>query len=948
MRILPIAILVFLAYFPVMGQERFTDFGNGSQKAYEIGHEWNDGKYIISFLPGGEVEIYQFKRLEETRLLFERNIPTAYLMATSVRFFENWILFQSSTHQYTFDLDKRQMYEFEIPEGPFEVAMESMLHGAGSCILRLNDEINSNNYYFILDYDQGIERFPPEYGTPVCRNGNEYVCHSFDFAGGITSSKYNLVDLKTGTQKLMIKDLPNQPAVTYYDQQYWFIDSDTPVSFNPASLQLRRYDQVKLVHTSTTSVHRIGDVLIAIGGVTNFYQVICYDLKSGKVLNNQTGSAYGGGFLTEKVIFFKNYFICFDAGSQLFHFEYVKGLKRIYKVKFNPYPLSNRVPRVKENVDYLFNGKGFTKVDFQTGDTTFISIDVDTLSSSSQDFINFKFEDNKVLSLHFTQYLRSTNHFLIDTKTLQATAANPTLAAVGMDDYSRLIRCGSRLYLWSQGLYYIQRDSLEKLPSQASGFNSFNILGMDRYVSCRIRDTLMESYTLENNQLVVWHHDGTHTIRFGQIPHSKEIQEVYGLGNRIYVYESSNKKLLTIYDRNGNKINAVEAGYLNRIYQGSPNNYEHYYYLSQINGRLFYVRDSSLVTMDEAGVTNIVATSQDFKSYFFTFKHNQRHFGYKQSDKFRLYELTTENVSLLYDGDNSLKSICASESHQKIIFNLNSTQNPLVAWDGNVFHELSVPSALYHAAIESDYLLYRGTPERLGYLLDLRDLTLHKIAPTFDKEYFVNVSITPKDTLVYSYTELRENSAIKVYQLKNRFTQLLLKNSFDNYWPPFGFRAEGAGNTRLFYSNQITGILYEESDLSLLLNLGAKVTSGFNPVLHANDHFVANNHLYFTAQDRKYGLQLYRMPASKPNAVEDEGKESPPIVFPNPARNQIFWESRESQSSPVSYNITHLSGTVLMQGSTHGSIDISSLPAGCYYLMLMIGNKHFQQLIVKI
>ena len=948
MRILQIAILTLLTYFPIYGQERITNFGNGSQKAYEIGHEWNEGKFMISFHPSGEVEIYQFKSLEDSRLLFERRIPTAYLMATSVRFFENWILFQSSTHQYTFDLDKRQLYEFEIPEGPFDIAMESMLHAAGSCVLRLNDEINSNNYYFILDYDQGIERFPPEYGTPVCRNGNEYVCHSFDFAGGITSSKYNLVDLKSGTQKLIIKDLPNQPAVTYYEQQYWFIDDNTPVSFDPMSLQLKRYDKVKLVHTSTTSVHRKGDVLIAIGGVTNYYQVICYDLKSEKILNDQTGSAYGGGFLTEKVAFFKNYFICFDAGSQLFHFEYVKGLKRIYKVKFNPYPLSNRIPRVKENVDYLFNGKGFTKVDFQTGDTTYIRIAVDTIASSSQDFINFHFENNKVLSLHFTHYLRSTNHFLIDTKSLQATSANPTMAAVGMDDFSRLIRCGSRLYLWSKGLYYIHRDSLEKLPSQSSGFNTNNILGMDRYVSCRIRDTLMESYTLENNQLIVWHHDGIHTTLFGQIPYNPNIQEVYGLGNRIYVYESTNKKLITIYDRNGTKINAVESGYLNRIYQGSPSNFEHYYYLSQINGRLFYVRDSSLVTMDEEGVTKIVATSQDFKSYFFTFTHNHRHFGYKESDKFKLYELTAENVSLLYKSDYNLKSILDSEIHQKIIFNFYTSNNPLVVWDGSLFHELLVPSALYHAAIENDYMLYRGTPEKLGYLLDLRDLTIHKITPTFDKEYFVNVSITPKDTLIYSYTDLYENSEIKVYQLKDRFTQLELKNSFSNFWSPTSFRAEGTGNTRLFSSNQITGILKEEGDINLLNGIYASKTNGFNPGLTANDHFVANNHLYFTAQDRKYGLQLYMISVGKTNSIVDEWKESGPTVYPNPARHQIFWKIKESQNGPASFSITHLSGACVLQGSTDGSIDISELPAGCYCLLLIIDDKPFQQLIVKI
>ena len=932
----------------VFSQERITDFDNGSQKAYEIGHEWNESKYLISFQPSGEVEIHQFKSLEDTRILFERSIPTAYLMATSVRFFENWVLFQSSTHQYTYDLDKRQLHEFEIPDGPFEIGKEPMLQAPGFCILRFTDVSNSNNYYFILDYDRGIEIFPPEYGTPVCRNGNEFVCHSFDFADGNTTSKFNLVDLKSGTQKLMIKNLLNQPTVTFCEQQYWFVDYNTPVSFDPISSQLKRYEHVKLIYTSTTSVHRKGDVLIAIGGVTNFYQVICYDLKSEKILNNQTGSAYGGNFLTEKVIFFKNYFICFDAGRQLFHFEYNNGLKRIYKVNFNPYPLSNRIPRVKENVDYFLNGKGFTKVDFQTGDTTFIPIDVDTFSSTSSDFINLHFEDNKVLSLHFTHYLRTTNHFLIDTKQFRASASNPTMSAIGMDEYSRLMRCGSRLYLWSKGLYYIHRDSIERLPSQTSGINTSNILGMDRYIGCRIRDTLMESYTIENNQLVVWHHNGNQTIRFGQIPYSQKIKEVYGLGNRIYVYELSNKNLLTIYDRNGNKLKYVESGNLSRIYQGSPSNFEHFYYLSQLNGHLFIIRDSSLISFDESGNEKIIATSEDFKSYFFTFTYNHRHYGYSQSDKFRFYELKEENVSLLYTSEKSLKSIHSSELHQKIIFNLNSSSNPLLVWDGNSFQELSIATGLYQSAMENNFVFFRSTPDRMGYLLDLRDLTIHKVLPSFEKEYFVNISITPRDTLLYSYIDLRENSEIKVYQIKERFTQILLKNSYKNFWPISSFQAEGYGNTRLLYTNQLTGILNEDGDLNLLSGLKASKTSGINFTPKANDYFVANDYLYFTAQDRKYGLQLYRMLVESPNSVVDELKVSHATIYPNPAHNQIFWEFQENSSNPAYYSIYQLSGTSVLQGYTYGSIDISTLPEGCYSLLLVINQKTFHHLIVKI
>ena len=74
-------------------------------------------------------------------------------------------------------------------------------------------------------------------------------------------------------------------------------------------------------------------------------------------------------------------------------------------------------------------------------------------------------------------------------------------------------RCGSRLYLWSNGLYYLTENGMEKLPSQSSGWGRILTLGKaEMCTACR--DTIMESYTLENDQLVVWHHTGGKSSTF--------------------------------------------------------------------------------------------------------------------------------------------------------------------------------------------------------------------------------------------------------------------------------------------------------------------------------------------------------------------------------------------------------------------------------------------------
>ena len=43
----------------------------------------------------------------------------------------------------------------------------------------------------------------------------------------------------------MVKDLPNQPTVNYYDQHYWFVVQNVPCSFDPVYDSVEKYEAIK-------------------------------------------------------------------------------------------------------------------------------------------------------------------------------------------------------------------------------------------------------------------------------------------------------------------------------------------------------------------------------------------------------------------------------------------------------------------------------------------------------------------------------------------------------------------------------------------------------------------------------------------------------------------------------------------------------------------------------
>ena len=62
-------------------------------------------------------------------------------------------------------------------------------------------------------------------------------------------------------------------------------------------------------------------------------------------------------------------------------------------------------------------------------------------------------------------------------------------------------------------------------------------------------------------------------------------------------------------------------------------------------------------------------------------------------------------------------------------------------------------------------------------------------------------------------------------------------------------------------------------------------------------------------------------------------------MYPNPTKGILYVETE-----PAEYRITNLTGQTLMKGRTQGQVDVASLPAGTYFIII---NGAIQKFIVQ-
>lgn len=909
-------------------QERLTDIHNNLHTHFETGYEWNGTQYLISMFSTGDVRIFQLKGPEDARLIFEQKMSGVYTFAEATRFFGEWMIFQNGTHQFTFHLTQKKLYSYERPEGFYAYA-ESLYYDLDYCLLKLDEKVTGYELYFILDYDKGIERWNGEYGTPLCRNGHEFVCHSFEGPSGATTSRFDVINIKTGEKKLIVKNLNYQPIFNFGEGNYWYVDKGVPVKYDPIDKSLTKFPEAKLSFYSTTSVHVKDDYLVVMGSQIDNYHVVTYDLKKEALLSSSKGVSYAAGFMTTKVRLFKQYLLCFDAGYYMHQFDYEKGFVKKYKVVFDPYFISNRVPTLHEGEDYVYNGKGYTYINFATLDTAFVTINAPTLTPATFDFTTFHWDDGRVLAVTMSRHLRSATQFIIDPVLKKAEPVNLTQAPIGMNQESRILKIDSTLYLWSEGLFRISGNEVQQLPSQNTSSNpSFNLSNYKNF-QYNIRNRTLESYTLENDQLIIYQHSGNISTRCGQLPFSSSIYEACYFKNKVFTLEYKNGYQICQYDSSGANRIVVDKFVSSRNFTNIHNAYAYNYLIATEEG-ILYQKDTTMYLVYPGGFTKPIPNSPRFKSGSLYLKNKESIYFCANYQQQPLYHFHKDSFTIIHQNVNSIRYAFIDSKHNKAAFSLNEVNGyTIVLTDGSNTKKWNTPLIALQIAIEDKYILYRTGKNMEGYLLDLEAEKLITVPSLPEGYLYGGLTITQTDTLVFGFAGTSFDYELRTYRLSQHFSQLTQIDSYNIPASVHYLFTEGQGNTRLIYTSLFTGQLNENSGIELLpdLIMGTNITT---PAYYANDHFVEEGYLYFLAADVKKGKQLYRMKMEYPVlSIPELGAEKIKI-YPNPGHDLLFMQHPRITFTDGKCRIYSVSGTLITEKSCSDFLDIHDLNPGYY------------------
>jgi hypothetical protein len=920
--------IIILLCTGLRAQERLTDIHNNLHTHFETGYEWNGTQYLISMFATGDVRIFQLKGPEDARLIFEQKMAGVYTFAEATRFYGEWMIFQNGTHQFTFHLTQKKLYSYERPEGFYAYA-ESLYYDLDYCLLKLDEKVTGYKLYFILDYDKGIERWNGEFGTPLCRNGHEFVCHSFEGPTGAATSRFDVINIKTGEKKLVVKNLNYQPIFNFGEGNYWYVDNGVPVKFDPIDKSLTKYPAAKLSFYSTTSVYIKDDYLIVMGSQIDNYQVVTYDLKKEVLLSSSKGIAPAAGFMTNKVRLFKQYMLCFDAGYYMHQFDYEKGFVKKYKVVFDPYTLSNRVPTLHEGIDYVYNGKGYTYINFASLDTAFVTINAQTLTPATFDFTTFHWADGRVLAVTMSRHLRSATQFLIDPVLKKAEPVNLTQAPVGMNQESRILKVDSTLFLWSDGLYRISDNEVNRLPSQITGYgNSFNY-NNNKAPYYKIRNRLIESYTLENDQLTIYQHQGSVTTRCGSLPFSASIYEACCFGNKIFTLEYKNGFQICQYDSSGANRIVVDKFISTRNFTNMQNALE-YNYLVVTEKGVLYQKDSTLYLAYPGGLTKAIANSPSFNANIQLLKNNDGMFFCTNYQQQSLYHLQKDNWTIIHPNIKSIRYVYTDPKRDKVTFSINDVDGyTIILTDGSNTKKWTTPLIAIQIAVEDKYVLYRTGKNMEGYLLDLEADKLQTIPALPDGFQYGGLTITQNDTLVYGFAGTSFDYELRTYRLSQHFSTLTQINQYNIPASVNYLFTEGQGNTRLVYTSLFTGKQNEGSSIELLpdLIMGNNITTRS---YYANDHFVDKGYLYFLSSEVTNGKQLYRLKMEYPLLSTPDMVSEKITIYPNPGHDQITIQHPKISLTEGRCKIYHSSGSLITDRPYNGQLDIHDLNPGYY------------------
>ncbi|MBK8699353.1 MAG: hypothetical protein IPN29_07305 [Saprospiraceae bacterium] len=554
----PIILVLFFFYTVLPAQERLTDIHTNTMTFNEISHEYLGRKYVVSIYPLDRLKLFSVVAADSATLLFEREFIGAGFFSGSLRFYKEYLLFQDYTSFYTYHLATGLLNRFPTPEG-FETYTNTLFYGENYCLLKLKPPAEAYYLYYILDYQNGISALNPSYGTPVSRNADQFVFHSFYQKNGVQKSRYTVIDIETNESQVIVPEVSRQLQFYYTDEKFWYLYEDgQPRYFDPKTKASGNITGIAFKNFEEYQIYQQDSMLVVLSAKGDDYHILSYDVRNERILAEAKGKAYQSAFMTSKAIFHPTFLLCFDSGYSMFQFDYRRGMLRKYKVSYNPYPISDRIPYVAADVDYLYNGKGFTRIDFNTLDT--MAFDLNGINPAVlTSFRTFRWPDQDPLIVLESTHQKAASCHRVDIQRKQVDPINLLHHQLGLPSQAKLLKVGTGMVLFANDLFQVKGRSIQKLndlPLVSIPLNR----NVPKYFT--LRHKKLQYTTTDDTFIYVHEFDGKNNKYIGRLSMDPTIEDLVHFKGKFFILNrSSGPNQLTLFDPKTQTSQKIDAGY---------------------------------------------------------------------------------------------------------------------------------------------------------------------------------------------------------------------------------------------------------------------------------------------------------------------------------------------------------------------------------------------------
>ncbi|MBK8699352.1 MAG: T9SS type A sorting domain-containing protein [Saprospiraceae bacterium] len=289
----------------------------------------------------------------------------------------------------------------------------------------------------------------------------------------------------------------------------------------------------------------------------------------------------------------------------------------------------------------------------------------------------------------------------------------------------------------------------------------------------------------------------------------------------------------------------------------------------------------------------------------------------------------------------------ADEQHD-VIYLVGSAngQRTLIGYDGHQTVEYKSHPNLRQIAVGDNHILYKGVGRDTAYLFNLSEKRLYPLPALPEGEYYVGHSLFQNDTFVYAIGGETYRGHLSTYQLKDHYSTIIPHYRLDSLFYASSFDVGGGTGGKLLFTGRY--ILHQKGngetiDAKNIRNLFPGSTTANVPF----DKFYSKGYLYFIAQDREYGNQLFRYYLDE-TIFPDHEKKVNYALCPSLVDQKITLTSPITDDIQVHYEIYSIDGKLLQRGfSTYNEVDASGLANGLYIITLKVPDGDVSLKFVK-